>query len=128
MFKNIFVSVIVTLLASKVLYAFETGTIHGRVIDGFNKPIPFANIEVVSNMAKSKTASDQAGVFSVNYDPGNIRLTFSKEGFVPVYIPLSLDEKTDLSIDDITLWKIPPKGGLFIVGENDYREINNAEY
>src|SRR5574337_558000 len=128
MFKKISVSIILMLLAIKTLYAFESGTLRGRVIDGFGKPISFVNIEALSDGSKSKATSDQSGIFSVRYNPGNIKLTFNKEGYVPAYIPLSLDEKTDLSVDDITLWKIPPKGGLFVVGENDYREINKAEY
>ncbi|NUO08005.1 MAG: carboxypeptidase regulatory-like domain-containing protein [Candidatus Brocadia sp.] len=128
MFKKISVSVIVMLIALKTSYAFETGTLRGRVIDGFGKPISFANIEALSDGSKSKTTSDPTGIFSVSYNPGNIKLTFSKEGYVPAYIPFSLDEKTDFSIDDITLWKIPPKGGLFVVGDSDYIEINRAEY
>jgi len=128
MFKKISVSIILMLLALKTLYAFESGTLRGRVIDGFGKPIPFVNIEALSDGSKSKTTSDPTGIFSVSYNPGNIKLTFNKEGYVPAYIPLSLDEKTDLSIDDITLWKIPPKGGLFVVGDSDYIEINKAEY
>ena len=128
MFKKISVSIILMLLALKTLYDFESGTLRGRVIDGFGKPIPFVNIEALSDGSKSKTSSDPTGIFSVSYNPGNIKLTFNKEGYVPSYIPLSLDEKTDLSIDDITLWKIPPKGGLFVVGDSDYIEINKAEY
>jgi hypothetical protein len=128
MFRKISVLAIAILLALKTSYAFETGTLHGRVIDGFGKPIPFANIEVLSDGSKSKTTSDPTGIFSVGYNPGNIKLTFNKEGYVPAYIPLSLDERTDLSIGDITLWKIPPKGGLFVVGDDDYIAINNAEY
>jgi len=128
MFRKIFVSVIVVLLASKAVCAFETGTLSGKVVDGFGKPINFANIAVVSNGSKTKTTSDAAGGFSIDYNPGNLKLTFDKEGYVPLHVPLSLDEKTDLSVGDITLWKIPPKGGLFVVGEGDYREINNAEY
>ncbi len=128
MFRKISVSMIVMLCALNTLCAFETGTIRGRIIDGFGKPIPFANIEALSDGSKSKITSDPTGNFSVSYNPGNIKLTFSKEGYVPAYIPLSFEEKTDLSVDDITLWRIPHKGGLFVVGENDYREINNAEY
>lgn len=128
MFRKIFVSVIVVLLASKAVSAFETGTLRGRVIDGFGKPINFANIAVVSSGSKTKTTSDAAGVFSIDYNPGNLKLTFDKEGYVSLYVPLSLDEKTDLSVGDITLWKIPPKGGLFVVGDGDYIGINNTEY
>lgn len=128
MFRKILISVIVGLLASKAVCAFETGTLRGRIIDGFGKPINSANITIVSNGSKTKTTSDPAGDFSLSYNPGNLKLTFGKEGYVPLYVPLSLDEKTDLSVGDITLWKIPPKGGLFVVGEGDYIEINNAEY
>ena len=49
MFRKIFVSVIVVLLASKAVCAFETGTLRGRIIGGFGKPINFANITVISN-------------------------------------------------------------------------------
>ncbi len=128
MFRKIFVSVIVVLLASKAVSAFETGTLRGRVIDGFGKPINFANIAVVSSGSKTKTTSDATGVFSIDYNSGNLKLTFDKEGYVSLYVPLSLDEKTDISVGDITLWKIPPKGGLFVVGDGDYIGINNTEY
>ncbi|MCF6154197.1 MAG: carboxypeptidase regulatory-like domain-containing protein [Candidatus Brocadia sp.] len=128
MFRRFCVSIIVMLLTLKTLHAFESGTIRGRVIDGFGKPIPFADIEALSDGSKSKTSSDPTGTFSVSYNPGNVKLTFSREGYVPAYIPLSFEEKTDLSIDDITLWKIPPKGGLFVVGDSDYIGINNGEY
>lgn len=128
MVSKICVSVMVFLFALKTLYAFDTGTIRGRIVDGFGKPIPLVTIEAVSDGSKSKTTSDTAGIFSVNYNPGNIKLTFAKEGYVPAYIPFSLDEKTDLSIDDITLWKIPSHGGLFFVGESDYIEIKKADY
>src|SRR4030067_223373 len=107
-FIYILVSVIVLLLASKAVCAFETGTLRGKVVDGFGKPINSANITVVSNGSKTKTTSDATGVFSIDYNPGNLKLTFDKEGYVPLYVPLSLDEKTDLSVGDITLWKIPP--------------------
>ena len=128
MFRKIYFAVIVMLFATKALYAMETGTIHGKVIDGFGKPITFANVTVASNGSKSKTTTDTTGVFSIGYNPGNIKLTFDKEGYVPLYIPLTLDENTDLSIGDLILWKIPHKGGLFIVGNDNYTEINNAEY
>ena len=128
MLKNKYVLILIILFVSKTLYAFEDGTLRGKVIDGFNKPIPSVNIVTTSNGSKSKATSDPTGAFSVSYNPGNIKLTFDKEGYVPVYIPLSMDEKTDLSVGDITLWKIPPKGGLFVVGDGDYIQINTAEY
>lgn len=128
MLKKIFVSTIVVFLAAKAVCAFETGTLRGRIIDGFGKPIGLANVTVVVNASKTKTTSDQTGVFSLSYEPGNLKLTFDKAGYVPLYIPLSLDEKTDLSVGDIVLWKIPPKGGLFFVGNSDYAEINTTEY
>lgn len=127
MFRKISLS-IALLFVSNILYAFESGTLRGRIIDGFGKPIHFANIAAISNGSKSKTTSDQQGNFSIGYHAGNIKLSFDKEGYVPVYIPLSLDETIDLSVDDITLWKIPPKGGLFVVGSDDYIEISHAEY
>ncbi|MBU6391349.1 MAG: hypothetical protein KGJ87_05605 [Planctomycetota bacterium] len=128
MLRKIYVFAIILLLAPKILYAFESGTLRGRVIDGFAKPLPFVNTVAVSDGSKSETSSDSSGQFSVSYNLGNVKLTFNKQGYIPVYIPLSLDEKIELSVGDITLWKIPPKGGLFVVGDGDYIEISNATY
>ncbi|TVL94641.1 MAG: hypothetical protein CV082_14065 [Candidatus Brocadia sp. BL1] len=128
MIKKICISMIVLFFVSKASYAFETGTLRGRVVDGFGKPIALVNIESLSDGLKSKATSDSTGTFSVNYNAGNVKLTFTKEGYVPAYIPIPLDEKTDFSLDDITIWKIPPHGGLFFVGESDYLEMNKAEY
>lgn len=129
MLKKIFIPFAIILFASKVLCAFETGTLRGKVIDGFGQPIPFVDVSSVSSDgSKSKDTSNPSGSFSVSYSPGNVKLMFERGGYVPVYIPLSLDEKTELSVGDIFMWKIPPKGGLFAVGDNDYIEINKAEY
>ncbi len=128
MLRKAVLSVIAIFFTAGVLYAFGGGTLRGRIIDGFGKPITSANISAVSNGIKSKTTSEPTGNFSLSYSSGNIKLTFDKEGYVPVHIPLTLDEEMDLSLDDITLWKIPHQGGLFVVGSNDYTEINKAEY
>ena len=127
MFKRISISLFVMLLVSKALYAFESGTLRGRTIDGFGKPMNSANITVVSNGSKTKTTSGPTGVFSISYNPGKLKITFDKEGYVSQHIPLSVDE-IELSVGDITLWKIPPKGGLFVVGDGNYIEINSSEY
>lgn len=128
MLKKISLLILALFIVSKVSYAFESGTLRGRIVDGFGKPLSFADVTAVSNGSKLRASSDSTGNFSVSYQPGSIKLTFDKGGYIPLYIPLSLDETTDLSIGDITLWKIPPKGGLFVVGDNAYGEINNAEY
>ncbi len=128
MFRKIYSAIIIVFLATKVLYALETGNIQGKVIDGFGKPIPLANVVIVSNGIKSKNTADITGAFSISYNTGNLKLTIDKEGYVPFYIPLSLDEITDIPVGDITLWKIPPKGGLFFASNDNYIEINSAEY
>ncbi|MCF6158507.1 MAG: carboxypeptidase regulatory-like domain-containing protein [wastewater metagenome] len=129
MLRRISVLIITLLVMSNVSHAFEkVGTLRGRILDGFGKPVSFANITIVSNSSRSRVSSDPAGNFSASYSSGNVKLTFDKEGYVSQYIPLSFDEATDISLGDITLWKIPPKGGLFVVGDNAYREINNAEH
>jgi hypothetical protein len=122
--------VFVTLLCVlKASYAFDTGTISGKIIDGFGKPVSSAEIAATSaDGAKTKSITNSDGAFSVSYSSGSVKVSFGKEGYVPVFIPLSLEEKTDISVGDITLWKIPPKGGLFMVGANEYTEIVKCEY
>jgi len=128
MLKKMLLPMVLLLFVSNVLYAFDTGTFHGRVIDGFGKPLTAVDVVSSSDGSRSKAISDQTGNFTVNYHAGNIKLTFKKEGYVLFNIPLTLDETSELSLGDITLWKIPPKGGLFIVGNSDYTEINPTEY
>ncbi len=128
MFKKVLLPMGLLLFVSNVLYAFDTGTFHGKVIDGFGKPIIAVDVVSSSDSSRAKAISDQTGNFVVNYHAGNIKLTFKKDGYVPFNIPLSLDEASELSLGDITLWKIPPKGGLFVVGSSDYAEINATEY
>jgi hypothetical protein len=128
MLRKVPVFVITVLFTAGVLFAFGGGTIRGRIIDGFGKPIASANIVSVSNGLKSKAISESTGNFSIGYTSGSIKLAFSKEGYVPIQVPLTLNEEMDLSLDDITLWKVPPRGGLFVVGGDDYTEINRVEY
>lgn len=128
MMRKVSVLIIIMLFTAGVVYAFGGGNLRGRIIDGFGNPIASANIVSVSNGLKSKATSESTGNFSLGYTSGSIKLTFSKEGYVPVQIPLTLHEEMDLSLDDITLWGVPPKGGLFVVGNNNYTEINKVEY
>ncbi len=128
MLKKTLLPMVLLLFVSNILYAFDTGTFRGKVIDGFGKPITAVDVVSSSDGSRSKAISDQTGNFAVNYHAGNIKLTFKKEGFVSFNIPLSLDETSELSLGDITLWKIPLKGGLFVVGSSDYAEINSTEY
>ncbi|MBI5308574.1 MAG: carboxypeptidase regulatory-like domain-containing protein, partial [Planctomycetes bacterium] len=128
MLKKMLLPMGLLLFFSNILYAFDTGTFHGKVIDGFGKPVIAVDVVSSSDSSRSKAISDQSGNFAVSYHTGNIKITFKKDGYVPFNIPLSLDEASDLSLGDITLWKIPPKGGLFVVGSSDYAEINATEY
>lgn len=115
-------------MVTKVSPAVETGTIRGRILDGFGKSVPLVSVSVHSKGSTSKTISDPRGNFSVNYHTESTKLTFDKEGYIPVHIPLSLKETIDISAGDIILWKRPPKGGLFVVGDNTYTEINTIQY
>ncbi len=128
MFKKVLLPMGLLLFVSNVLYAFDTGTFHGKVIDGFGKPVIAVDVVTSSDSSRSKAISDQSGNFAVSYHTGNIKITFKKDGYVPFNIPLSLDEASDLSLGDITLWKVPPRGGLFVVGSGDYAEISTTEY
>lgn len=128
--KKIFILLITALIITKALdvYAFENGTLSGRIIDGFGNPVPLADIQTNSGGTKAKASTDFSGNYTINYSPGNINFSITASGYVPMKIPFMIEEITDLALDDITVWKIPPQGGLFVVGENDYIEINRAEY
>lgn len=128
MLRKVPLLILAMLFTAGVLYAFGGGTIRGRIIDGFGKSIASVSVTSVSNGLKSKAVSGSTGSFSIGYTSGSIKLSFDKEGYVPVQIPLTLNEEMDLSLDDVTLWKVPPRGGLFIVSNNDYIEINKSEY
>lgn len=109
-------------------YTFDSGTLRGRIIDGFGKPVSFADIEVTSNGSKHMATTDTSGNFSVTYSPGNIQLMAKKPEFVPLSYSFMVEVIDEIALDDITLWKVPPGGGLFFVGKDDYIKINETKY
>ncbi len=124
----VFILAIVFLLVSEAFPAVDTGTIRGRIIDGFGKPVPRVSVNILSHGSRLKTTSDLQGTFSIEYTTESTKLIFDKEGYIPLNIPLLFKETVDLSAGDIILWERPPKGGLFVVEDNTYTEINTVQY
>ncbi|MCF6150382.1 MAG: carboxypeptidase regulatory-like domain-containing protein [Candidatus Kuenenia sp.] len=124
----IFLLCVFIVLKAVTIYAFETGTLRGRIIDGFGKPVSFVDIEVISNGSKYIATTDTSGNYFVTYSPGNIHFMAKKPGFVPLNYPFMIEEIDEIALDDITIWNVPSSGGLFFVGQNDYIKINEAKY
>ncbi|MDR4510033.1 MAG: carboxypeptidase-like regulatory domain-containing protein [Candidatus Brocadiaceae bacterium] len=126
--RCLFVLFVIFAVKPLSLHAFETGALSGRVIDGFGEQISFADVAITSGGSISKITTDSSGNFSVFYSPGDIKLTIKKKGYVPAEQFYMIEEGNDLNLGDIVIWRIPPSGGLFVVGPDDYIKINDAEY
>jgi len=124
----VFILCVFIVVKAGISYAFETGTLRGRIIDGFGKPVSFVDIEVISNGSKHTATTDTSGNYLVSYSPGNIHFAAKKPEYVPLSYPFVIEEIDEITLDDIILWKVPPSGGLFVVGQDDYIKINDAGY
>jgi len=92
--------------------------IEGSVRDNFGNPL--AEVTVAINNSAFSAITNHNGVYKIDYVPGDISLTYSKEGFTDAAATLNISQKAKYPMKDVVLIKIPQKGGIFLVGEDDY--------
>jgi len=118
-----------SVMVPKTVSAFEeTGTLNGRIIDGFGQPVMFAEVKTECDVSTYSSTTNTSGNYSVSYSPGNVRMIIKKEGYVTMNIPFMVEDAGEFAIDDITIWDVPPKGGLFVVGDSEYIALNSAKF
>ncbi len=89
-----------------------TGTVH----DPFGNPLPEATISILNTTFEAKTDSD--GEFEISYVPGNVELTFAKDGYATAELALSIEASAQYPVKDTTLYPVPEKTGIYYISEN----------
>lgn len=107
-------------------YADGSGTLSGKVINGFGAPIDGVNVKIEGTDFKAIT--DNGGNYKINYRPGVTKLIFTKESFTKNIVSVNTLEITDIDFKTVTLWKYPQKGGMYLIKENDYLLINKSSF
>jgi hypothetical protein len=96
-----------------------TAQVEGRVIDLFSKPVQGATVSIQGLRFSAQT--DENGTYVLDYVPGKIVITVSKEGYKPASEGGSLDltvaTLTRVPVDDLVLVRLPPAPSLFLVGD-----------
>ena len=79
--------------------------IEGQVVDDLGVPVEGVVIKIMNSSLSSKT--DSEGKYSVTFVPGEIKLMFTKSGYVSDSLSLNITEKTKYPAENIILYKIP---------------------
>jgi hypothetical protein len=102
------------------------GTLTGQVIDGFDNVVK--DVEVKIKETDFTTRTDENGQYRINFNPGNIVITFRKKGYAKQTFPLNLREASEVPMPKLTFWKFPESGGVFLVRVNDYKKFEYASF
>ena len=102
------------------------GTLTGQVVDGFDNVVK--DVEVKIKKTDFTTKTDENGRYWINFDPGKIVISFSKEGYAKQTFPLNLHETSEVPMPKLTFWKYPESGGVFLVRVNDYKKFEYASF
>ncbi len=123
MFKKLKICVFaVSLCMFSASYAIGSGTIDGKVIDGFGAPIEGVAVKI--RKTKAEAVTDAGGNYEISYMPGITKLEFSKSGYTRVKTTTNLSETTKVDFKQVTLWKYPAEGGMYLLCKDSYRKVN----
>lgn len=78
--------------------------IEGKVNDIHSNPLQ--GVAVTIQKSKFSSITDKTGGYSVDYAPGQMRLIFSKSGYVSQYLDLNIQQKIYFPAEDIILHSI----------------------
>lgn len=96
----------------------EKAIVHGTVKDNFGHPIAGVTVSIANSAFTAST--DSSGDYEIAYVPGNFSVEFAKTGYAEIQVPLNISEKADYPMREVTLTKLPPSGGVFLQGTNNY--------
>lgn len=122
--RNLFILALI----SGFLSSCGEPTINGKLVDNFDNPIEKAKVEIEGTAFTTETNSD--GEYSIEFVPGEIKLKYSKENYLDTILNVNISTKDDFPAQIVKTLKIPPQGGIYIVGEagySDLKELKNIE-
>lgn len=101
-------------------------TLTGQVLDGFDNVLK--DVEVKIKGTKFATKTDENGQYIISYHPGKFEISFNKKGYAKQKFPMNIRDTTEVTMQQLSLWKLPESGGMFLVRMNDYKKIEKRNY
>ena len=102
------------------------GTLTGQVVDGFDKAVQDVEIKIKGTDFVVKT--DENGQYLIKSNPGKIVISFRKKGYAKQTIPLTMYDSSTVQLPQLTFWKYPESGGVFLVRMEDYKKFEYASF
>ena len=102
------------------------GTLTGQVVDGFDKAVQDVEIKIKGTDFVAKT--DENGQYLIKSNPGKIVISFRKKGYAKQTIPLTMFDSSTVQLPQLTFWKYPESGGVFLVRMEDYKKFEYASF
>lgn len=110
-----------------VLYGCsKKAQIVGEVLDNFGTPLKGANISIDGTTFKATT--DEKGKYSIGYVPGKIKVLIGKEGYTSAELTLDIASESTYPAKSVTLYKIPVKPWIYLIGDSDYIPLNRGSF
>jgi len=87
--------------------------IEGKVQDVFGNSLSDVTVKIEKSTFSAKT--DGSGQYSLDYVPGSINLTFSKNGYTTRNLSLDIQQKAYFPTETMVLYPIPAEEGFFYI-------------
>jgi hypothetical protein len=104
----------------------KQGTLTGLVVDGFDKVVKDVEVKIKGTEFAAKT--DENGQYSIGYNPGKIVVSYRKKGYARQTSSLNIRETSVVPVPELTLWKYPESGGVFLIRMEDYKKFEYASF
>ena len=104
----------------------KQGTLTGQVIDGFDNVVKDVEIKIKGTEFTAKT--DENGQYLIKSNPGKIVISFRKKGYAKQTIPLTMYDASAVHLPQLTFWKYPESGGVFLVRMEDYKKFEYVSF
>ena len=99
---------IILLLATVVLSGCDFAGneyIEGTVVDMFGNPLEGVVIKISNSAFETTTDSD--GAYALDYVPGALNITYTKDGYTSDKLDIELHQKAHFPAQEVTLYTIP---------------------
>ena len=87
--------------------------IEGEVKDIFGNSLRDVTVKIEKTTFSTKT--DDSGVYSLDYVPGSINLTFHKDGYTTTNLSLDIQQKAHFPAETMVLYPIPTENVFFYI-------------
>lgn len=92
--------------------------IEGIILDNFGQPVEGAKVTIVGTTLSGET--DKNGGYAAPFVPGQFTVRYEALGYIAEERSFTVASETSLPAEAVTLIRIPPKPGVWLVREGEY--------